>query len=1010
MSLITDYFKNTKKYKASHGEKTIVLIQVGSFFECYALVESDGSYTGSSIEEFARINDMAIARKSACVGEKNVVMAGFGLGQLEKYVKKLLEHGYTVPVFVQDQPIKGSERNLACIYSPGMYFNDDIQTNSNLSNNTICIWLNLANANLIIKQPLLTIGLSIIDILTGKLINFEYTVPYNNNPIIYDQLEKYISIYNPSETIIITNNAEPDYIDTIINYVNINSHKIHKVNLREKNNDEFVKNAINCEKQKYQEALIDKIYNVGNFREKPEFYQYPIANQSLCFLLDFVEKHNPNLIKDITMPDFENHTEKLVLANHSLQQLNIISDNRYTGKLSSISNMLNNAITSIGKRKFNYELLHPISNVNDLQKTYNITEHLIETGFYNTIRDDLNNIKDIEKIERKLIMNKLEPRDFYLLYFNLSKIKVLFQKISKAKDNLYLYEYISSFIIDKIDNICDEIRNFIENKFDVERINNIVLDRLINYNIEDLDFINKNYDKKLAKFLRESIDSKEVFQAIRKYFSDIIKTFEKNKETEFVKIHETSKTDSMLMGTKRRIIILQENLKKIREKEGAIVNINYISRFSKKEETFELDLTSLEYKEHGSNKTNMIITSPQIKQMAQGIQNDKEHLINKINKTYSNILREFIDFNDKTKLSVVSRFVGLIDTCQVRSYNAIKYNYCKPTIKDVFDGKSYFKTEKIRHPLIEQINQNELYVSNDIELGTYVDSALIYGTNAVGKSSLIKSIGISIILAQSGMYVPCSSFIYYPYTCLFTRIIGNDNIFKGLSTFAVEMSELRNILKYSDKNSIVLGDELCSGTESVSALSIFTACLEELHKKEVSSIFATHYHELLDYDEIKELRKLKVYHMSVIFDKKLNKLQYDRKLKEGSGEMMYGIQVAQSLDLEDDFIERCYQIRNKYNDNNTILDSKETSYNAKKIKVKICEICKKNPSCDIHHLQFQEKADKKGIINNEFHKNNKANLISICQKCHDNIHKNNIQYKKVKTNKGYQLEEIEKNL
>ena len=95
MSLIENYFKDTKKYKKSHGEKTIILIQVGSFFESYAFVENDCSYSGSNIEEFSRICDMAIANKNVCVGNKKVVMAGFGLTQLEKYVKRLLENGYT---------------------------------------------------------------------------------------------------------------------------------------------------------------------------------------------------------------------------------------------------------------------------------------------------------------------------------------------------------------------------------------------------------------------------------------------------------------------------------------------------------------------------------------------------------------------------------------------------------------------------------------------------------------------------------------------------------------------------------------------------------------------------------------------------------------------------------------------------------------------------------------------------------------------------------------------------
>ena len=999
MSLITKYFEETKKYKKLNGEKTIVLIQVGSFFESYAFVENDGSYSGSNIEEFSRICDMAIANKNVCVGNKKIVMAGFGLMQLEKYVKRLLEHGYTVPVITQNTQAK-TERSLACIYSPGMFFNNDTE---NLSNNTICIWLNVAKPNNVIKESLLTVGLSIIDILTGKLINFEYTIPYVNNPIVYDNLEKYISVHNPSEAIIITNNEEREYIDNVINYINLKASKIHKIVLEKQDKNDLVKIAFNCEKQKYQECLIDKLYGIGSFREKPEFYQYPIANQSLCFLLDFVEKHNSNLIKDISLPDFENHTEKLVLANHSLQQLNIISDNNYSGKLSSVASMLNNCITSIGKRKFNYELLHPTSNIDELNKSYDITEHLLETKFYNVIRDDLNTIKDIERIERKLIMNKLEPRDFYMLYYNLSKIKILFQKISQASDNLKLYEYISSFIICKIDDICDELRIFIDNKFNVERINNIVIDKLGNCDIEDLDFINKNYDKDLHKQLRESMDSKEVFEAIRKYLSDIIKKYEKNKESEFVKIHETSKSDSFLLATKRRAVILQDSLKK----EENVVNIKYLSNFSKKEEIYKLDISKLEYLEHGSNKTNMIIMSPEIKKMASGIQNDKEHLINRINIVYSNILREFIEFNDKSKLSTISRFIGILDTAHNRAYNANKFNYTKPIIQNDYEDKSYFKAKQIRHPLIEQINQNELYVSNDIELGDDFDSILLFGVNAVGKSSLIKSIGINIILAQSGNYVPCSSFIYFPYTALFTRILNTDNIFKGLSTFALEVSELRNILKYANKNSIVLGDELASGTESSSAHSIFSTALEMLNERAVSNIWASHMKEILEFDEIKNLKNLKIFHLSVIYNREKNILIYDRKLRDGCGEILYGLEVCKALDLDEEFIERCYKIRNKYcNKNNTIMDSKGSSYNAKKIKEKICEICKKNPSVDIHHLAFQENSDNNGFINNEFYKNHKANLISICKSCHLKIHDENRQLKKVKTSNGYELVDL----
>ena len=132
------------------------------------------------------------------------------------------------------------------------------------------------------------------------------------------------------------------------------------------------------------------------------------------------------------------------------------------------------------------------------------------------------------------------------------------------------------------------------------------------------------------------------------------------------------------------------------------------------------------------------------------------------------------------------------------------------------------------------MNNDEIYIANDIILNMKKDNfprgILLFGTNAVGKTSFIKSIGICIIMAQSGFFVPCSYMKYKPYKNIFTRILGNDNLFKGLSTFAVEMCELRTILTQCDKNSLILGDELCSGTESDSALSIFVAGLEILHE------------------------------------------------------------------------------------------------------------------------------------------------------------------------------------
>jgi DNA mismatch repair protein MutS len=288
-------------------------------------------------------------------------------------------------------------------------------------------------------------------------------------------------------------------------------------------------------------------------------------------------------------------------------------------------------------------------------------------------------------------------------------------------------------------------------------------------------------------------------------------------------------------------------------------------------------------------------------------------------------------------------------------------------------------------------------------LGRDENGVLLYGTNAVGKTSLIRALGVSVIMAQSGMYVPCSKFIYKPYTAIYSRIIGNDNIFKGLSTFAVEMSELRVILKMADSNSLILGDELCSGTETESALSIFCAGLMQLTQKQSSFIFATHFHEILNFEEITKLTSVVTKHMAVYYDRALDCLVYDRKLKDGSGPRIYGLEVCKSLYLEDEFLGLAYSLRNKYfPETKGVLSSPGTVYNARKLKSVLCEKCGINKAEEVHHLQQQKDANDNGFIGS-FHKNHPANLQNICQECHDKIHATNDAKTTVrkKTMKGF---------
>ncbi len=971
MTIIHDYLTLTEKYKKEYSEKTLLLMQVGSFFECYALLTDDNNYEGSNIHDFSDINDLVISKKHIIHNGKNVVMAGFGITQIEKYVRRLQEHNYTIVVYTQDSNNKNTTRSLSCIYSPGTYFSND---STNLTNITTCIWIHYSSSNKLMNEKL-TIGMSSIDIYTGASNNSQYIIDFIKSPTVYDALENYLCINNPSECIIVSNYK----LDFILELINC---KYHNYTYEH----EWVKNI---SKQKYQYEIIKTFLT-----KEPEliFEEWNISTQSYCLLIQFIYKHNPNLIKKLQNPSSLNTEKKLILANHSLKQLNIIPDNNHTGKLSCLSNLLNNCVTNMGKRAFNSELLNPSIDFDYLNTIYNITEHCINNNLWLVIRNYLSGIKDLSKIYRKIILGKLSPKDFYIIYSNLTVINLIFLHISKDKNLLNFIDTESvSFCISTIQdyilthlnlNYCVKYDDLSFDKFSLNNINEVML-----FNESYNDDLNTNYNTLKSDF-NKLMSIKDFLEISLKEYEISSKTNTKKTEnSEYIKLHECPKTEPTLIGTSRRLNILKKIL-------NDHPNLN-------KTTNKELNISSVEIKNHSGS--NSFITSPEINSISKNIIKYKEKFFNNLSSEFNKFSTNFISKFDK-ELNIIIDYATRCDILQNRCYIAETFSYNKPTI--INSPNSFVNFKQLRHPLIEKINTNEIYIANDLNFEESCNGYLLYGTNAVGKTSFIKSIGISIIMAQAGLFVPADSFTFSVYKSIYTRILGIDNLFKGLSTFAVEMTELRSILKNANNNSLILGDEVCSGTESTSALSIFTAAINYLSKKKCNFIFATHFHEIIKYEEIKNINTLKLLHMSVIYDKSKDKLIYDRILKNGPGDNMYGLEVCKSLNLPPDFLELAHDIRTKYNksnsfsSNNLIIEKKTSSYNRSKIKG-LCEICKETEGTEVHHLIYQKEFENYKM--NKLMKNHKANLINICEKCHDKIHAENSQLKIYKTTNGYEI-------
>lgn len=322
--------------------------------------------------------------------------------------------------------------------------------------------------------------------------------------------------------------------------------------------------------------------------------------------------------------------------------------------------------------------------------------------------------------------------------------------------------------------------------------------------------------------------------------------------------------------------------------------------------------------------------------------------------------------------------VANIDVYVSSAKCAQQYNYSRPIVKD---GSSFISTKQIRHPIIERLSAS-IYVPHDLVFGKGINGMLIYGFNASGKSSLMKTVGINLILAQAGLFTASRSFKFAPFTNIQTRILSNDNLQKGLSSFVVEMTELRNILVRSNSSSLILGDEISRGTETVSGVAIVSAAIIDLLAKGAKFLFATHLHQLCEIEEIKESREISICHLQV--ERKGDTLVYKRDLQPGCGDSLYGLEVARAMKLPDEFLATALRIRK------TILGEKkrQSRYNSEMFLDK-CGVCGENAS-EVHHIRFQKEADKNGFIGH-FHKNNLRNLVGLCEKCHKKVHSDRLK-------------------
>ena len=269
----------------------------------------------------------------------------------------------------------------------------------------------------------------------------------------------------------------------------------------------------------------------------------------------------------------------------------------------------------------------------------------------------------------------------------------------------------------------------------------------------------------------------------------------------------------------------------------------------------------------------------------------------------------FVEIRDKVKeyiprLQSISKVISEIDCLQAFANVSSSNNYVRPKLVN----ERVIKLIDDRHPVVEQVIDSE-YVPNDIIMDSNTNILLITGPNMAGKSTYMRQLAITVIMAQIGCFVPASEATLPIFDAIFTRIGASDDLVSGESTFMVEMNEANNAISNATSNSLVLFDELGRGTATFDGMALAQSTIEYIHDNiKCKTLFSTHYHELTDLEN--NLKNLKNIHVSAVEDD--GNITFLHKINHGSIDKSYGIHVAKLANLPDSLIKRANQILNVY--------------------------------------------------------------------------------------------------
>jgi len=944
--LLTEvYFDLQRYFEKKYGKDALVLMEIGTFFEVYE-VNNDDLKIGKA-KEVAELLNIQLTRKSKAVLENSVsnpLLAGVPAVSLDRYLSRLIAtKKYTIIVVKQKGEMPNVKRYVSNIISPGTNF----EYLSEPSENNIVSLMIDENAGIY------SVGYAAIDVSTGKTICNEIHSTRDDRTYALDEAFNLLQTYTTSEVIITLEGKEIDR-EWLIHYLELNS--LHySVNTK--------RFRIN-----FQNELFTRIFEINSFLSAIEFLdleRYPYTTEALTVLIDFIIEHDESIIEKMNKPQFLGSNRYMYIGNNAMEQLSVIS--RDPADI-TLLDLIDKTSTAFGKRLLKERLLNPICDKALLEERYDLTEKLLPN--IDRFETHLKQIYDLERIARRIKLRKLHPVELTYIAMSLESILKL---LEDAQHN-------GLDIESKLFDDAKEMLGVLEETFELD-----ICARFRIEQINDNIFKNGVYPAidTLVKAQKKEVDK---MQSVAEHVESL---FDSNKlfsggHTKYTTVGYLESEGYFINLTKNRFTLIEKVLK------DSFVTIDNQHHFFK----------DFHYK---YLKNAVKVQAPLFEEITRSYETAQVKLVSLVKQRYTESL-DVLENRFSLLLDKLIAFIANIDVAISNAKCAKSMNLTRPLIEE----GNFYEAIALRHPIIEANDERGIYVPNDIFLGQNdhtehnhitlnasdgedIFGILLYGINSSGKSSLMKSIGLSVVLAQAGFFVPAVELRFGLYDKLFTRIVSKDNLYKGLSTFSVEMMELKNIFNRADERSLILGDEISQGTETESALAIVSSAILKLISLRSTFIFATHLHQLGSISQLQNLKHLIFLHLGIRYDEENDALIYNRVLQLGRGDSLYGLEFAKSLHMDKEFLKTAQTIREALNHSESDVKKLRRQKNSKYHKdlyLSKCALCDENVE-DVHHIAAQKEANDGGHIDH-FHKNHKYNLIPLCKKHHHMVHEGKI--------------------